>query len=84
MAYRIKVIHSIRLIASSQSSLVDNLIKELLNIKFKDCKPCLEYIKFYVIKILNKKLTKIFANIYKFCDGNINTFCLMLKKGAFL
>ena len=38
--------------ASSLSSLTDNLIKGLLNIKFKDCKACLEYVKVNVTRMV--------------------------------
>ena len=30
-----------------------------------------------------QKHNKKFTNTYKFCDGDINKFCLMLKKGAY-
>ena len=31
-------------------------------------------------KYFNKYLVKRFPNIYKLCDGDINKFCLMLRK----
>ena len=33
-------------------------------------------------KDLNKELIKRFANIYEFCDGDINKFILLLRKGV--
>ena len=36
-------------------------------------------IKDILINILKKK----FANTYQFCDGDINKFCLMLRKGVY-
>ena len=34
-------------------------------------------------KQVNKELTKRFANIYEFCDGDINKFILSLSKGVY-
>ena len=34
-------------------------------------------------KQFKKYLAKRFGSIYKFCDGNISKFCLMLKKGVY-
>ena len=94
ITYKIKFIDSFRFMSSSLSSLADNLSEGLHNNKCTDCKSCLEYIStkdelliFNCLKCsknhknyFNKYLTKKFANTYKFCDGDINKFCLMLKK----
>ena len=45
---------------------------------------CLKCRKNHKKKYFNKYLTKRFRNKYEFCDGNINDFCLMLKKGVSL
>ena len=71
-----------------------NLSEVLHNSKCKeDFKFCLEYeevtdkllifkcLKFNK-KIFKKGLVKRFPNIYKFCDWDINKFCLMLKIGV--
>ena len=34
-------------------------------------------------KEFNKDLIKRFANIYEFCDGDINKFILLLRKGVY-
>ena len=34
-------------------------------------------------KDFNKKVIKKFANIYKFCDGDINKFILLLRKSVY-
>ena len=34
-------------------------------------------------KDFNKELIKIFANIYEFCNGDVNKFILLLRKGAY-
>ena len=68
--------------ASSLSSLVDNLSEGLPNDKCTDCKSCLDYMtikdeqltfrcfecKKNYKKDFNKKLIKRFANIYEFCN----------------
>ena len=34
-------------------------------------------------KDFNKELIKRFANIYEFCNGDLNKFILLLKKGVY-
>ena len=34
-------------------------------------------------KAFYKYLIKTFANIYEFCDEDINKFCLILRKGVY-
>ena len=34
-------------------------------------------------KSINKELVKRYANIYEFCNGDINKFILLLKKGVY-
>ena len=34
-------------------------------------------------KDFNKELIKRFANIYEFCNGDINKFILLLRKGVY-
>ena len=72
------------------SSLADNLSEGFRNDKCTNGKSCLEYIstkdELLIFKCLkcskthekhfNKYLIKRFANTYKFCDGDINEFCL--------
>ena len=35
------------------------------------------------MKDFNKKLIQIFANIYEFCNGDLNKFILLLRKGGY-
>ena len=42
---------------------------------------CLECKKNYK-KDFNKELIKRFANIFEFCNGDINKFILLLRKGV--
>ena len=44
---------------------------------------CLKCIKNYK-KHFNKYLIKRLVNTYEVCDGDINKFCFMLKKGVYL
>ena len=82
--------------SSPLSSLVDNLAEGFHNDKCTDCKSNREYIstkdKLLMLNCLkysknhkkhfNEYLIKRFANTYEFCDGDINIFCLMLRKGV--
>ena len=76
--------------SSSLSSLVDNLSEGIHNNKCTDCKSCLDYMitkdeqlifrcfecKKDYKKDFNKELTKRFANVYEFCNEDINnSFC---------
>ena len=83
--------------SKSLSSLVDNLSEGLHSDKSTNCKACLDYMttkdeqlifrcfecrKNYK-KDFNKELIKRFANIYEFCNGDINKFILLLKKAVY-
>ena len=79
------------------SNLVDNLSERLHSGKCIDCKSCLDYmsVKDYQLifrcfkckknykKYFNKELIKKFANIYEFCNEDINKFILLLRKGVY-
>ena len=84
--------------SSSLSKLVDSLLEELHNNnKYLNCEFCLDYIKSkneklilkcfnckqYYEKDFNKELIKKFANTYEFCNGNLNKFILLLRKGVY-
>ena len=43
---------------------------------------CFKYKKNYK-KDFNQKLTCRFANIYEFCNGDINKFIILLRTGVF-
>ena len=84
--------------ATSLSSLVDNLSDGFHCDKCIDCKSSLDYMinradqlmfrcfecKKNCQKDFNKDLINKFANIYKFCNNNINRFILLLRKGIYL
>ena len=96
IVYKIKLIDSFRFMSSSLSNLLDNQSEELSD-KCTDSKSCLDYMinkddelmftsfecKKNYKKKFNKELIKRFANIYEFCNGDINKFIFLLKKGVY-
>ena len=83
--------------STSLSELIDNLSEGLHNGKCKDCKSYLDYMttkdeqlifrcfscKKNYEKSFNKDLIQRFANIYEFCNENLNKFILLLRKGVY-
>ena len=96
--YKLKFIDSFRFMSTSLSSLVNNLSNGLYNDKCTYCKSCLDYISVkdnqlifnclkynkYHNKDFNKDLINRFASTYKFCDGDIHKFILLLRKRVYL
>ena len=88
ISYKTKFIDSYRFMSTSLSNLVNNLSEGVHNDKCTDCKSYLDYMtakdeqlisrcfgsKKNYEKEFNKELIKRFANIYEFCNGNINKF----------
>ena len=84
--------------STSLSNLVNYLSDVVHNGKCGDCKSLddlqlttkdeqlsfryFEFKKNYK-KDFNKQIIKRFANIYKFCNGDINKFILLLRKGVY-
>ena len=83
--------------STSLSSLVDNLFEKLHSDKCRDCKFELYYMSFEdnqlifqcfeckrnYMKDFNKESIKRFVNTYEFCNGDINKFILLLRKGVY-
>ena len=83
--------------STSLSELVDNLSEGLHNNRCADCKSSLDYMitkdeklifrcftcKKNYEKDFNKELIERFANIYEFCNGDLNKFILLLRKGIY-
>ena len=97
VTYKIKFIDSFRFMSSSLSSLVDNLSDGLHNDKCKDFNSYLDYTTVEDNKLIlkcfeckknykkdfNKDLVKRFLNIHELCNGDINKFILLLRKGVY-
>ena len=80
--------------STSLSNLVDNLSEGFHNNRCIDCKSCLDYITTKDEKLIfkcfsckknyekdfNEQLIQRFANIYEFCNGDLNKFILLLRK----
>ena len=83
--------------STSPSNLVTNLSEGLHKDKCTNCKSCLDYMttkdeqlifrcfrcKKNYEKDFNKELIQRFANIYEFCNGNLNKFIFLLRKGVY-
>ena len=86
ITYKIKFIDSYRFMSTSLSKLVDNLSEGTHDNRCVDCKSFLYYMKTkneklifrcftckkYYEKDFNKELIQRFANIYEFCNGDLN------------
>ena len=98
ISYKIKFTDSFRFMSSSLSNLVHNLSEVLHNDMCIDCKSCLDYMittkdeqlilmcfecKKNYKKDFNKELINTFSGTYKFCNGDINKFILLLRKGVY-
>ena len=97
ITYKIKFIDSYRFMSMPLAKLIDNLSEGLHNNKCADCESCLDFIKTkneklilkcfncrqYYEKGFNKELIKRFASTYEFCNGNLNKFILLLRKGVY-
>ena len=95
--YKIKFIHSYGFMSASLSNLVNNLSDGFHNDKCTYCKSCLDYVttkdkqlifrcfwcKNNYEKEFNKELIQRFANIYEFCNEDLNKFILLLRKGVY-
>ena len=96
--YKIKLIDSFRFMSRSLSDLVDNLSDVLHSDECTDCGSRTDYMltkndqlicrsfecKKNYNKDFNNELIKIFANIYEFCNEDINKFILLLRKDVYL
>ena len=95
ITYKLKFIDSYRFMNSKLLDLVDNL-SEINKKEYLKCKGKCEFTGFktdklyYRCKESQKRcskskdgLIKKFSHIYKFCNGDLNKFALMLRKGVY-
>ena len=89
ITYKIKFFDSFRFMATSLSSLVDNLFERIQ-------RDCLDYMSVKDDQLIfkcskcnknhnkefDKDLINRFASTYEFYDGDINRFILLLRKGV--
>ena len=97
ISHKIKFIDSYRFMSTSLSNLVSNLSEGLHNDRCIDCKSCLDSMttkdeqlifrcfrcKKNYEKNFNEDLIQRFANTYEFCNGDLNKFILLLRKGFY-
>ena len=83
--------------SSSLSNLADSLSEEFHNDRCIDCKSCLDYMSVKDNQLIfrcfeckknhkkdfNKELINRFSSTYKFCNGDIDKFILLLRKGVY-
>ena len=95
--YKIKFIDSFRFMSTSLSNLVNTLSEGVHNDNCTNCKSCLDYMttkdeqlifrcfscKKNYEKDFIKELIERFANIYEFCNGDLNKFILLLRKRVY-
>ena len=94
---KVKFIDSYRFLSTSLSNLASNLSEGLHNDRCIDCKSCIDNMdtedeqlifrcfrcKNNYEKNFNKDLIQRFANTYEFCNGDLNKFVLLLRKGVY-
>ena len=66
--------------STSLSELVDNMSGIFNSIK---CKSCIGNNRFKQCKKLIERLIENFPSVYQFCNGNLNKFVLLLRKGVY-
>ena len=80
IAYKLRFIDSFRFMSTSLSELVGNTSGNFNSI---ECKSCTENNRCEKRKKLIEGLIKKFSSIYQFCNGDLNNFMLLLRKGAY-
>ena len=97
ISYKINFIDSDKFMSTSLSNLVSNLSEGLHNDRCIDCKSCFDYMKTKDEQLIfrcfrwkknyeknfNEDLIQRFANTYEFCNGDLNKFILLLRKGVY-
>ena len=79
-AYKLRFIDSFRFMSTSLSELADNMFGNFNSI---ECKSYTENNRCEECKKLIEGLIKKFPSIYQFCNGDLNKFILLLRKGVY-
>ena len=80
ITYKLRFIDSFRFMPTVLSELFDNMSGNFNSIKYKSCTENNRYEK---CKKLIEGLIKTFPSIYQFCNGDLNKFILLLRKGVY-
>ena len=80
ITYKLRIIDSFRFMATLLSKLVDNMSGNFNSI---ECKSCMENNRCEECKKIIEVLIKKFPSIYQFCNGDLNKFILLLRKGIY-
>ena len=80
IAYKLRFIDSFRFMLTSLSELVDNMS---VNFNSIECKSCTENNRCEECQKLIEGLIKNFLSLYQFCNGDLNKFILLLRKGVY-
>ena len=80
IAYKLRLIDSFRFMSTSLSEIVDNMSGKLNSI---ECKSCRENDRCEECKKIIEGLIKKFTSKYQFCNGDLNEFILLLRKGVY-
>ena len=82
--YKLRFIDSFRFMSTSLSELVDNMSGKFNS---TECKSCTENNRYEDSEKKKKRkiegLIEKFPSMHQFCNGHINKFILLLRKGAY-
>ena len=77
---KLRFIDSFRFMSTSLSEFVDNMSGKFNSI---ECKSCTENNRCEECKKLMEGLIKKFSSMYQFCNGDLNKFVMLLRKGVY-
>ena len=77
---KLRFIDSSRFMSTSLSELVDNMSG---NFNSTECKSCTENNRCEECKKLIEGLIEKFPSVYQYCNGDLNKFILLLRKGVY-
>ena len=81
ITYKLRFIDSFRFMSTSLSELADNMSGNFNSI---ECKSCTENNRGEKCKKIIEGLIKTFPSMYQYCNGDLNKFVLLLRKGVYL